>query len=97
MCIVGSRMTKHIDQTLWMTDDRYLRTDHYSVVYAIWKFIAVESVVEANVVCFGVQFRLCPVLVPKCPRVESRARLAKLVKASVLCDLRATSALVRDI
>ena len=34
-------MTKHIDQTLWMTDDRYLRTDHCSVVYAIiWKFIA---------------------------------------------------------
>jgi len=34
-------MTKHSDQTLWMTDDRYLRTDHCSVVYAIiWKFIA---------------------------------------------------------
>ena len=34
-------MTKHSDQTLRMTDDRYLRTDHCSVVYAIiWKFIA---------------------------------------------------------
>ena len=29
-CWGGSRMAKHGDQTRWMTDDCYLRTDHYA-------------------------------------------------------------------